>query len=253
MATKKRATAKKTSKGRSAKATTRSTRTSKSASSKSLKNKARASGPKKKAVGKKKAARKKSPGGKAAARKATSRRPPAPSRREPPAKRRLSTFADAVKIYEAAVRLVHQEQYAEARGEFDRLVGEYPNETELLDRANVLIQVCDKRIQEKAAGSGLKSGNDYYNLGVAEMNGGALDDALEHLEQALKLLPTADHVLYALAAVSSLRSQREQALEYLAQSIEQRTENRFLAANDGDFAFLSEDPDFIQLVSSDTV
>ena len=145
---------------------------------------------------------------------------------------------------------MHKEKYDEAKSEFRRMVAEYPNETELFDRANVLIQVCDKRLKAQAAKPRLKGGNDYYNVGVAQLNGGALDDALEHLEQALKLLPKAEHVLYALGALSALRGESKNALDYLSKSIDERNENRFLAANDDDFASIAEDPEFIRLVSS---
>ena len=43
---------------------------------------------------------------------------------------------------------------------------------------------------------------------------------------------------------------REQALEYLKQSIQYRGENRFLAARDSDFGLLQEDPEFRQLVTA---
>lgn len=157
-----------------------------------------------------------------------------------------------MKIYEAAVRLMHAEKFERARAEFDRLISEYPNETELVDRANVLIQACDKRIQEARTTPKLRSANDYYEVGVAEMNSGALEDARAHLEHALGLLPRADHVLYALAAVSALSGDREKALGYLSRSIEGRGENRFLAANDVDFESLAGDAGFLSLVSSDS-
>ena len=177
---------------------------------------------------------------------------PVAGRAQPSPKRRLSTFTEAVKVYEAAVRLMHVEKFGKARDEFDRLIAAYPNETELLDRANVLIQACDNRLKEARSEPRLRGANDYYEVGVAEMNSGALDDALDHLEHALKLLPKADHVLYALAALAALRGEREKALDYLSRSIERREENRYLAVNDVDFGSLSADPDFIRLVSSNS-
>jgi hypothetical protein len=65
---------------------------------------------------------------------------------------------------------------------------------------------------------------------------------------ALKLAPKADHI-YALAAANALRGDREQALNYLKQSIHCRPENRFMASRDIDFENLLEDADFKQLVT----
>jgi tetratricopeptide (TPR) repeat protein len=81
------------------------------------------------------------------------------------------------------------------------------------------------------------------------LNRRALASATDHLQQALKLTPKGDHVLYALAAANALQGQRDQALEYLKQSIQYRPENRFMAARDSDFDNLVEDPDFKQLVT----
>jgi tetratricopeptide (TPR) repeat protein len=204
--------------------------------------------PVKKKVTKKKAAMKK----KAAGKKKVAKKAKASVKKTPVQRRRLSTFNEAVKIYEAAVRLMHAEKFEEARSEFDRLIVAYPAETELVDRANVLIQACENRLQEAQAGPRLKGANDYYEVGVAEMNNGALDEAKEHLEHALQLLPTADHVLYALGALAALRGEREVALDYLSRSIERREENRFLAVNDVDFESLAEDPAFLDLVSAES-
>jgi tetratricopeptide (TPR) repeat protein len=146
---------------------------------------------------------------------------------------------------------MHAEKFEKARETFRALVEEFPEETELLDRAHVLIHVCQKRIREAKKSLKLKSADDYYEVGVAEMNRRELDDALEHLQQALKMSPRADHVFYALAAVSALRNERDQALEFLEKSIKYRDENRFLAINDVDFESLSDDPEFIQLITPD--
>jgi tetratricopeptide (TPR) repeat protein len=164
---------------------------------------------------------------------------------------RKSAFSDAVKLYESGFKLMHAEKFDKARDTFTNLVKEFPDETELLDRAHVLIHVCQKRLRESKTGPKLKSADDYYEIGVAEMNRRELDDALEHLQQALKMSPRADHVLYALAAVSALRDERDEALEFLQRSIKFREENRFLAINDVDFESLSDDPEFIQLISPD--
>ncbi len=162
-----------------------------------------------------------------------------------------SAFSDAVKLYESGFKLMHAEKFDKAGDTFAALVEDFPEETGLLDRAHVLIHVCQKRIRESKKSMKLKSADDYYEVGVAEMNRRELDDALEHLQQALRMSPRADHVFYALAAVSALRNERDEALEYLEKSIKYRDENRFLAINDVDFESLSDDPEFIQLITPD--
>ena len=211
----------------------------------------------------KKTAPEKKPAPKKKAVKKTAAKPaPAPKIRKParakpavskksPRRARLSTFSAALKIYETGVKLMQSEKFERAKTAFSELIKEFPNETELLDRAHVLTQACDKRILKGKKAPQLQGADDYYEVGVAQLNGHEVDKALENLLHALKLAPNGDHILYALAAVSALKGDRKAALDYLGKAIQQRHENRFLATNDEDFESLSEDSDFIQITTSD--
>lgn len=161
-----------------------------------------------------------------------------------------TVFASAVKVYEAGLKLLHREKFDQAKAKFDELIIQYPTETGLLDRANLLIRACEHRIRQKSEKvPKLNTADDYYEIGVAELNRRKFDSAKEHFEHAMKLAPKADHVHYALAATSALEGQHEAALEYLEKAIQYRDENRFLAVNDPDFESLSEDSEFVQLVA----
>ena len=93
----------------------------------------------------------------------------------------------------------------------------------------------------------LRSADDHYNVGIADLNRREIGSAIEHLQHALKLTPKADHILYALATANALKGNREQALHYLKESMQCRPENRFLATRDIDFESLQEDPDLNNL------
>jgi tetratricopeptide (TPR) repeat protein len=144
---------------------------------------------------------------------------------------------------------MHGEEFEKAIRSFQTLITEFPEEPEIQERAKVLLLACEKKIQERGR-TVLRSADDHYNVGIAELNRRQLDSAAEHLQQALKLMPKGDHILYALATASALQGNREQALGFLKQSIHHRGENRFLAARDSDFESLLEDPEFKQLVAS---
>lgn len=143
---------------------------------------------------------------------------------------------------------MHSEDFEKAKKCFDNLILDYPEEPEIQERAKVLIHACEKKIHEKAR-TVLRSSDDHYNVGIADLNRRDLDSAVQHLQHALKLTPKADHVLYALAAATALQGNRDQALQFLKQSIHHRPENRFLALRDSDFETLQEDADFKQLVT----
>jgi tetratricopeptide (TPR) repeat protein len=143
---------------------------------------------------------------------------------------------------------MHAEDFEKAIRCFENLIAEHPEEPEIQERAKVLIHASEKKLQEKGR-TVLRSSDDHYNVGVADLNRREMTSAIQHLEHALKLAPKADHVLYALAAANAIQGNRDDALSHLKQAIHFRSENRFLAARDADFEVLHEDPDFKQLVT----
>jgi len=187
----------------------------------------------------------------AAATKPASARPTAATviRTAVPERVRTRQFANAIQAYEAAIKLMHAEQFEKAIRGFGTVISEYPDEPEIQGRAKVLLHACEKKIQDKGR-TVLRSADDHYNVAIAELNRRELGSAIEHLQQALKLTPKAEHVLYAMATANALQGNRDQALQFLKQSIQYRPENRFLAARDTDFESLLEDEDFKQLVTT---
>lgn len=157
-------------------------------------------------------------------------------------------FAGAVTALEAGIKLMYSEDYTKAVKAFNKVIADYPEEPEIQASAKARIQACEKKIQEQKR-TVLRSADDHYNVAVAFLNGGDLDSAVNHLQSALKLAPKADHILYAMAAANALKGNKDQALTYLKQSIDHRVENRFQAAVDHDFAALSEEQAFKDLVA----
>lgn len=153
-----------------------------------------------------------------------------------------------MQAYEAAIKLMHAEEFEKAIRSFEDLIAGHAEEPEIQDRAKVLLHACEKKIQERGR-TVFRTADDYYNIGIAELNRRDLDPAIDHLRHALKLMPKGDHILYALATANALQGNRVQALDYLRQSIDYRGENRFLAARDSDFESLREDLEFKQLVT----
>jgi len=182
--------------------------------------------------------------------KVESRRTPSASAQPsaPPDRVRSKGFTDAIQAYETGLKLMHAENFEKAIKSFENLIAHHPEEQEIHERAKVLIHVCEKKIQEKAR-TVLRSADDHYNFGVAELNRRDLDSAVEHFQHALRLTPKGDHILYALAAASALKGNRDEAVGYLKQAIHHRPENRFLALRDTDFENLHEDSNFKQLVT----
>jgi tetratricopeptide (TPR) repeat protein len=160
----------------------------------------------------------------------------------------IRPISGAVKALESGIKLMYAEQYEKAIKCFNALIGDFADEVEIQASARAHIQACEKKMHNRAR-TILRSADDHYHMAVALLNGGQLDTAMTHLQQALKLEPKGGHILYAIAAANALKGNKEQAISFLKQSIHHGPENRFHAAQDNDFAALIEEPGFRELLT----
>lgn len=158
-------------------------------------------------------------------------------------------ISGAVKALEAGIKLMYAEQYDKAIKCFNALITDFPDEVEIQAAARANINACEKKMHDKARAV-IRSADDHYHVAVAFLNGGQIESAMTHLQQALKLEPKGGHILYAIAAANALKGNKEQALSFLKQSIHHGPENRFHAAQDSDFAALVEEPGFRELLTT---
>jgi tetratricopeptide (TPR) repeat protein len=150
-----------------------------------------------------------------------------------------------LKLYDEALAFFHQQKFANAKQELEKVL-EGPSK-ELIDRARMHIRIAEQRMKP-AAEQNPRTAEEHYQRGVAMMNIGRWDDARESLNKARKAAPKADHIHYAMAALDCLTGEADSAMANLKVAIELKSENRFHARNDEDFAFLQEDPRFTELL-----
>jgi tetratricopeptide (TPR) repeat protein len=150
-----------------------------------------------------------------------------------------------LKLYDEALSLFHQQKFAKAKSELEKVL-EGPSK-ELADRARMHLKITEQRMKPSHE-QNPKTADEHYQRGVAMMNIGRWDDARESLDKARKAAPKADHVHYALAALDCLTGEADSAMKNLKVAIDLRPENRYHARNDEDFAFLQEDPRFTEML-----
>ena len=150
-----------------------------------------------------------------------------------------------LKVYDEALALFHQQKFARAKQELEKVL-EGPSK-ELADRARMHVKIAEQRMKPSHE-QNPRTADEHYQRGVAMMNIGRWDDARESLDKARKAAPKADHIHYALAALDCLTGEADSALANLKVAIQLRPENRYHARNDEDFAFLQEDPRFTELL-----
>lgn len=149
--------------------------------------------------------------------------------------------------YEKAVKYFHGRKFVRALSFFDQ-VGEGPNDA-LRNRARVYAQICRSRREGRKAR--LKTADDHYNYAVKLMNDRRLDEADQHLERALKLEASADHIHYARGVVRALKGDLAGAFECLKRAITLDSKNRYLALHDADLASAKSNPEIRELLHSD--
>jgi len=179
------------------------------------------------------------------AKKTKARKPvaPPPPPKSPEVIERERRAGQALQQYDTAVRCLHEQKFQKAKALFEKVVA--GPVIELADRARVHLNTCRQRMDGPSPA--LKGPEDHYNIAIALINVGQLDEAEQHLGKVLKSQPRADHAYHALAAICSLRGDIENALKNLKTSIELEPRNRYLVRNDADFAALAEDPRFADL------
>jgi tetratricopeptide (TPR) repeat protein len=142
--------------------------------------------------------------------------------------------------FEAAMKLFRAPDFKQARDLF--LEAAKGPERDVAHRARLHAAMCDRRLEQTAPN--LRSAEDYYTYGVAQLNVRKVAEARALLEQALQLAPRADHIYYALALAQALGGDLAGAHENMKRAIELEPRNRIIARQDADFAPLANQPPF---------
>jgi tetratricopeptide (TPR) repeat protein len=142
----------------------------------------------------------------------------------------------ALKEFERGVSLLQKQSYSEALERFQAIVGSFPQEKELTDRANVYLRICRNLLERKEPQP--RRPEDFFYHAVI---------------RALQAAPKDEKVHYVLASTLALKGERREALEHLREAIELNTTNRIYARNDPDFEPLRDDENFQNLIHPEEI
>jgi tetratricopeptide (TPR) repeat protein len=163
--------------------------------------------------------------------------PPAPPAAEPPPPRKPG-FYEAVAVYERGVQALQRHDFAGAASSFRVVLDKYPEERELLERARLYLRVCERETSRQPAAP--KTPAEWVYAATVALNSGDHSGAMENLQRALGQDPESDHAHYIMAVALGMRSQLDEAIEHLQQAIALNPENRALAKQDPDLDNLRE-------------
>ena len=165
---------------------------------------------------------------------------------------KTSKKADIYKLYADALASLNKKQYPKTQKLLSQIKQDFPTKTDVLARVDLLLRVCDTRI-DAAASKGPASSEEAYDLGVLHHNQGLYDDALKLFEKAQKLgKGETDHIHYAIAATEASLGNTQNALKNLKSAIKDNPQNRIFARNDPDFELLARNKEFAQVLSPES-
>lgn len=149
--------------------------------------------------------------------------------------------------FEEGMRLLHARQFKPAKEFFEQAMG--GSDRTVAHRAGLHARICAQRLD--AAAPVIDTPEDHYNYAITLINSRDLASAQGHLKAALAADPSADHVLYALAACQSLGGDLQAAYENLKRAIDLQPRNRLAARQDPDFAGMAGHPAYPRLLYPD--
>jgi len=178
------------------------------------------------------------PGAKAKAAQPVAPVPAAPAAPPPPPKK--PSFYEAIAIYEAGVRGLQRHDYAGAAESFRQVLQRYPEERELIERAQLYLRVCERETAQRPAGP--KTTAERVYAATMALSAGDADAALGHVKSAIEQEPGSHHAHYMMAVIRSTRSETDQAVEHLRRAIELNPDSRSVARQDADLERLRQHP-----------
>jgi tetratricopeptide (TPR) repeat protein len=156
--------------------------------------------------------------------------------------------AEAIALYEAALRLMQEGKFDKAHAAFDKMLQNSPGD--LADRIRMYINACVQQIRKGQ--TSFASHEEQYDYAISLLNNGHYEDAREQFKKILAANAKADYAFYGLALLASLTGDSNTCLEHLTEAIRQNPRYRIQARADSDFQDMADDPRFTELLYPET-
>jgi tetratricopeptide (TPR) repeat protein len=168
----------------------------------------------------------------------------------PPAPPRRPAFYEALAIYETGVRALQRHDFGAAADSLRGVIHRYPGERELVERARLYLQVCERETARRPSGPQTPTESVY--AATVALNAGDIEGALAHLGRALEKAPDSDHAHYIMSVALVDKGDIAMALVHLRHAISLNPENRSVALQDPDLGPLHDLQAFHQAVGAPT-
>jgi len=155
-------------------------------------------------------------------------------------------YDKAVEAFGEALDRFNKGEYEEARGRFERVAAEIPDERVLADRARSYAAICTRKLTPPPEEP--RNAEERYLRAVMLLNDAKADAALKLLDQCIAEEPNSSKFLYARSSAWAEKGKVDAAVNDLRQAIAIDPQIRFQAVNDPDFEPIREEPSFIDII-----
>jgi tetratricopeptide (TPR) repeat protein len=145
----------------------------------------------------------------------------------------LERYQKALDEFERAVKALHKGDAERARELFVKLAETYANETELVERVQTYINICDSKLAPQRRP---KSASEMATYAIMFHNEGDSQQAVKYLSKALEMDPQSAHIQYCLAAAHARVGDAAAAARHLKQAIQTDPVSLAHAKRDQDFS-----------------
>jgi tetratricopeptide (TPR) repeat protein len=166
----------------------------------------------------------------------------------PPPPPRRPAFYEALAVYETGVRALQRHDFEAAADSLRGVIQRYPGERELVERARLYLQVCERETARRPSGPQTPSESVY--AATVALNAGDVEGALSHLNRALERAPESDHAHYIMAVALVDKGDPSRALVHLRQAVTLNPDNRSVALQDPDLSALHDLDAFRQVLGT---
>ena len=154
----------------------------------------------------------------------------------PPPPPRKPAFYEALAVYEAGVRALQRHDFAAGAEGFRNVIQRYPEERELVERARLYLQVCERENARRQPTP--QTASEWVYAATVALNAGDQNLAVSHLNRALEKSPDSDHAHYIMAVALTDKGDSAAALRHLERAIVLNPDNRSNAIQDPDLSAL---------------
>lgn len=166
----------------------------------------------------------------------------------PPKPPMRSTYAEAVLTYERAMQALQAKRYRDAAHLLKTVIATYPDEKELLERAQLYLRVCQRHLAPLDATPNTPEERVY--AATLAINAGDSERAVTLLTSALTQDPANDRAEYMLGVALAIRGNHAGAITHLERAVALNPETRSLIGKEADLEALRHTDAIAALLSA---